>query len=251
MSNALWAWVQLAKAGEDNVALEHCRGAARMKARILQRRDLPLAHAHGAQGALGDAFRAVKVVLAGRAVPGLGRPACEDGCELHPLARAASVRLSERGPEFKEPQLLRSAMQVVANVFEERDEHRGAHDAMIAREWIRDADEIPTAARSLHLLLSDEAEIDGLAEPAGDERSREGIGGLGQRWQAARLADDGGQRGGNLRIAVDAGDFLDEIDLACEIDAPRRGRDDELLAVGARYLAAEVDKQIGDLGLGE
>src|SRR5207248_435690 len=140
----------------------------------------------------------------------------------------------EAASDFEDPHPLLLAVDVGAQRVDEPAKQRAAHHIEIVRDRVQDLNRIRIEPERAFRLRAHEAERDDLLVIAIDEALLE------HRHRPKRFAlrehrlrlERG--RGGNVVVAIEPGDFLDEVLLDREVEAERRGRTYEIVALTAR-----------------
>ena len=174
---------------------------------------------------LDDAFQVVELDGPGRVkrallrrVPSGGE--CERGALFHFFSGAA-----EDGAEFEQAHIVDVTMEVAGDMRQDAGNQRGTQHAGFFAERIAERNDLAGLRRGERSFGGGaEGAGDGFVESGGEQSAADGgfSFGPGQRLHAFAEC---GQRVGEAVVAVDAGDFFDEVDFAFEVEAPAGKRD--------------------------
>ena len=127
---------------------------------------------------------------------------------------------AEDGAEFEEAHVADIAMEIAGDRREHAGNERGTQHAGFFTERVAERHDLAGLWRSERGFGGGaEGAGDGFVESGGEQRAAHG-GFASAQGKRLHAFAEGGQRVGEAVVAVDAGDFFNEVDFAFEIEAP-------------------------------
>ena len=164
-----------------------------------------------------DGTRRMEGALLGQAT---GNAEGQRGPLFHFLGSAA-----EDGAQFEQAHIAHIAMEIARNHGQHSRHQRGAQNARFLAEWITKRNGKAGLRRGKSGIgRGTESAADGFVKSGGEQGAAHGGFALGPGQRTDALAE-GRQRIGEAIVAIDARDFLDEIDLTFQVEPPTGKRD--------------------------